>query len=262
MRTASIALGLATVVACGCGGGPATVARDDPASVSEAAEATQLARTARVGWTVTTAGFGLARDVTVTGSGAASLTAPEMRLELDLAPVLRATGAELPSSGRADVVVRGEDVYVRPPRVRGFAVPGGRDWLALDLGRAARRGGQDAGALTGVLALDPGARIAQLGAARRVEQVGTAEVAGAETTHYRGSGPRAGGFDVWIDARDRVRRLRQRATVPAARGLPRGEVGVTMELSDFGADVAARTPAPAETYDATRRVGDAFAASQ
>jgi hypothetical protein len=260
MRKALTALGLATVAASGCGGG--TVATSEPASVSEAAEATRLARTARVGWTVRTEGFGLPRDVTITGSGTTSLTAPEMRLRLDLAPVLRAAGADVRRSERADVVVRGEDVYVRPPRVGGLRLPEGRDWVALDLGRALARGGQDAGAVAGALALDPGARIAQLRSARAVEEVGPAEVGGEPTTHFRGSAAQAGGFDVWIDERDRVRRLRQRSAVAGAPGVPRGEVGITMELSDFGADVAARTPAARDTYDATGRVGDAFAASQ
>jgi hypothetical protein len=260
MRRALIGLGIATA-ASGCGGA-ATVAPSDPASVSEAAEATQLARTARVGWKVTTEGFGLSREVTVTGTGTASLTSPLMRLRFDLAPVLRATGADVPRGGGADVLVRGEDVYVKPPRVRGFSLPGGRDWVALDLKRALRRGGQDPAAVAGALALDPGAKIERLRGVQKVREVGRAEVAGEATTHYRGSEPKAGGFDVWIDDRDRVRRLRQRSEVAGAPGVPRGEVGITLELSDFGADVAADTPAAQDTYDATGRVGEAFAASQ
>ena len=254
MRGVLTALGLfaAAAVAAGCGGGAAPAG--DPASVAEAAEATRLARTARVAWKVTTQGFGLRRQVTVRGTGAASLTAPVMRLRLDLAPALR-------RRGKADVVVRGEDVYVRP-RVRGFALPGGADWAALDVRRALRTTGARADAVGGALALDPVAKIDALRRTPGMEQVGAARVGGAATRHYRGRDRDAGALEVWVDERDRVRRLRQTAALPSQPGLPRGEVGLTMELSDFGAEVAAPPPAARDTYDATGTVADVLAASQ
>ena len=252
MRKTLTALGLATVAVAGCGGGPPA---DDPASVSEAAEATRLARTAKVGWRVTTSGFGLGKPVTVRGSGTTSLTAPEMGVKFDLAPALRGAGA------RADVVLRGSDVYVRMPRLD---LPDGADWVSLDVRRALRAGGHAEATIAEVLALDPRARIDQLAGASRVQEVGSTTIDGAVTTHYRARarGRESAPFEVWIDERDRVRRIRQRSLVEAQPGVPRGELGVTMDLSDFGADVAARAPARRDTYDATSRIGSVLAASR
>ena len=250
----TIPAALFAVVVAGCGGGAAPEP-DEPAAVAEAAEATRLARTARVGWKVTTQGFGLPREVTLTGRGTTSLTSPRMSLRLDLGPALRRDGS-------ADLVVRGEDLFVRP-RVRGFELPRGADWVALDVRRALRRAsGRDAEAIGDALALDPSTRIDALGRASTVQEVGPARVGGEPTTHYRARDAATGGFEVWIDERDRVRRLRQTAAVPSQGDVPRGEVGMTMELSGFGAELAAPTPSAAATYDATAALAGVLAASQ
>ena len=245
---------LGVAVVAGCGGGAAPEP-DAPAAVAEAAEATRLARTARVGWKVTTEGFGLPREMTLKGRGTTSLTTPLMSLRLDLGPALR-------RGGSADLVVRGEDLFVRP-RVRGFELPRGADWVALDVRRALRRtSGGDADAIGDALALDPSTRIDALGRAGAVREVGPARVGGKTTTHYRARDRATGGYEVWIDERDRVRRLRQTAAVPSHGDVPEGEVGVTMELSDFGAKLAAPAPSAAATYDATQAVAGVLAASQ
>jgi hypothetical protein len=288
------AVACAAVLGAGCGGG----GDDDagPDAVREAAGATRAAQTAKVGWRVTTKGFGLPAGVTVKGTGTTALDGAEMDLRFDLAPVLKLAGApggaDAGAGADADVVVRGKDVYVKPPRVRGFALPGGADWVALDLARALDATGEDAAGLADVLTLHPGAQLDVLTAAEDVEEVGRERVAGTDTTRYRGSldlteyadglpeqrrerarkaieafgaggkAEQAQPFEVWIDADDKIRRMTQTSRVPGQPGVPRGEVGITMELREFGAALDADRPAKADTFDATGAVSRALAASQ
>jgi hypothetical protein len=272
-------------LAAGCGSGV------DPGTVQQAAKVTREAATARVGWSVTTKGFGLPGRLTVKGDGTTALDAARMDLRFDLAPVLEVAGAQA-AGGRARLVVRGRDVYVKPPRVRGFALPGGAAWVALDLERALAASGPEAAGLGEVLTIDPKKQIDVLDAAEGVEEVGPEKVGGDVTTRYRGQlnlstyakglpaerrakaeqtiesfaaetgGEQAQPFEVWIDAQDRIRRMRQTSRTPAQDGVPQGEVGITMELSDFGAAVDADPPAKDETFDATARITKALAASQ
>jgi hypothetical protein len=140
-----------------------------------------------------------------------------------------------------------------------------------------------------IVTLDPAAQIDVLRSAKGVEEVGEERVGGAATTHYRGEisltdfaetlpaerrerareaieqftaetgGDQAQPFEVWIDDRDRIRRMTQRTQVPGQDGVPSGEVGITMELSDFGATVDAKAPAARDTFDATKSLTDALA---
>lgn len=214
-----------------------------------------------------------------------------MDLRFDLGPVLALAGAG-GTGGKADVVVRGKDLFVKPPQVDGFALPQGADWVRLDLARTLAATGVDAKGLADVMTLDPGAQIDVLKAAEGVEDLGSATVDGAETTHYKGrlslsdyaeslpperreraekaieaftaetGGEQAQPFEVWIDREDRIRRMVQTAKVPGQQGVPAGEVGITMELSGFGTEVEAQAPPKADTFDATVTVTDALAASQ
>jgi hypothetical protein len=280
----------AALVAAGCGGSGGV----DSGTVEQAADVTRDARTARVGWQVTTRGFGLPEDVTVRGTGTTALgDGARMDLRFDVAPVLALVGGDAARAARrpkADVVVRGKDVYVRLPRP--FRLPDGARWMALDLGRALAAAGQDAAGLGDVLTLDPGSQIEALHAAEDLEEVGRERVQGEPTTRYRGrvdlvayakrlpaerreraeraieafsagdGAEQEQPFEVWIDEADRVRRMRQVARVPSQEGVPEGEVGITMELGGFGAEVGAGRPAAREVYDATASVRDALAASQ
>jgi hypothetical protein len=263
----------------------------DPAAVAQAAQATRAADTAKVKVRVATSGFGLPVPVKVDGEGTTALSEPEMDLTLDLGPALRLLGRG--GDGTVRVKVDGKDVAVDPPDVEGFAVPDGADWLRLDLERTIAAMGIDARGLGEILTIDPGAQLDVLRTAGDVEDLGDTTVGGARTTHYRGTvrvedfidelpaerraaarkaldaleaqtetADDAAPFDVWVDERDRIRRMEQRVAVPGQQGLPSGEVTITMELSGFGARLAATAPPRADTYDVTADVTRALRAQR
>jgi hypothetical protein len=273
---------LAVALAAGCGGSASK------ADVVTAAEATRRAGTARVDVRITTRGFGLRRPVTLRGRGTTALSGARMRLDVDLGPVLARAGRR--GDGGTQVVLRGRDLYVRPPAGGGLDLPGGAAWVALDLAEAVSAMGFRSEGLAEVVPVDPGAQLRALRVAEDVEELGPARVGRAETVRYRGTfdpdavaaalpgergraaraalaalAARTPGadapapFEVWIDGRDRVRRLRQRAEVPAQAGVPAGEVAITIDLSGFGAPLDARAPDAAETFDATETVAETLA---
>ena len=279
----TVAAAAAAALASGCGADDV-----DPAEVANAADATRKAQTAQIDVRMRVEGFGLPRELTVTGGGTTALDSVRMGLDLDLGPVLRLAGAQ--GDGATALVVRGADVYVDPPRVRGLDLPGGASWLRVDVAELVEAAGIDAAALGEVMTIDPGTQLDVLRAAEGVEEVGTETIQGAETTHLRGEvslGDYAstlpperrrraleaieqlargqGGrnveeplpFDVWIDGRDRIRRMTQGGRVPAQAGVPGGEFTVAMELGGFGAPVEADAPPRRDVFDATDAVSQA-----
>ena len=86
-----------------------------------------------------------------------------------------------------------------------------------------------------------------------MKELGTEQIGGVDTTHYRGrlaatAGATAGPFDVWVGKDDGYVRRMQFAT-GAAGSTP--STHLTMDLSDFGKDVTITVPSAAETADAT-----------
>ena len=84
-----------------------------------------------------------------------------------------------------------------------------------------------------------------LGPSPSLRRVGREPVAGTVTTHYRvlvaaGAGHPAVLLELWIDARERVRRLRETVT---------GSVTETIEYSDFGVRVPNDVPPPGDVLD-------------
>jgi hypothetical protein len=280
LAAALAAAALAAVPAAGCGA-------DDVSprvAVAQAATATQATDTARVAMTLTVRGAGVPIPLSVRGSGVtATRGTPRADLTLDLTPLVRLAGGS--GDGRTRVLVPGgSTVYVDPPALPGLELPGGRRWVSLDLARAARAAGLDPAGLAALLRVDPATQLEGLRAAGALEEAGEEEVAGAQTTRYRGeirlrdvvralpaerrraaeraiaelarvTGDEALDAPVptelWIDESGLVRRMRQAGELPAQGGSRGGRVEVTYELSDFGTPLRARAPAAREVFDAT-----------
>lgn len=151
-------------------------------------------------------------------------------------------------SGTVNAVIQGTVLYVRSP-LFSDALPKGKTWLRLDLTKQAKAQGLD---LTTLAAQDPSQTLARLTSLGDVKDLGTEQVDGVDTTHYRGhlakptAGQPAGPFDVWVGKDDGyVRR------VQFAAGAADSPTRITMDLSDFGKDVTITVPSAAETADAT-----------
>lgn len=278
------AIGAAALGASGCGADDV-----DPATIAQAAERTRAADSADVRVGVETKGFGFPGTLRLKGEGVTSLTEPELALTLDLGPVLALAG-QAGGDGTARVRLDGKDVAVDLPELKRFRLPGGADWVTLDLERTIDAMGIDATGLGEIMTLDPGAQLDVLRTAGDVQDLGTETVGGAETTHYRGSvriedfiaqlpaarraaarkaldvleagtetADDATAFDVWIDGEDRIRRTVQRAAVPGQQGVPSGELTITLDLSGFGTAKAPAALPRADAYDVTGDITRALA---
>ena len=153
-------------------------------------------------------------------------------------------------SGSIDAVMQGKALYVRSP-LFSDALPKGKTWLRLDLAKTATAQGLD---LAAIAAQDPAQTLARLSGLGNVKDLGTEQVGGVDTTHYRGrlakavAGQSAAPFDVWVGKDDGYVRRVQFAN--GAAGSTPG-TRITMDLSDFGKDVTITVPSAAETADAT-----------
>lgn len=285
LSTITAVAALASVpLAAGCGA-------DDlkPESVAEAAQATRETRTARVDMTVAVSGFGTPVPLSVRGRGTSALDSAKLDVTFNLGPLLSLAGVQ--GSGATRMVVLGKDVFVAPPRVQQFELPGGARWVGLDVAKALGAMGIDPEGLGALVNADPGAQLEALTSAKGMKEVGEEKIAGVETTHFRGTvrardliaampperrrkaqaafdelvraspgsdAPQA--IDVWVDDDERVRRLRQQVKAPSQRGVPAGRADVTVDYSKFGTPLDVKAPARDDVFDATSALTRALSA--
>jgi hypothetical protein len=253
--------------------------------VAAAAKTTAGKGTARMTMSMRMSGLGLPDPISIKAQGVTALSEPRARLSIDLGPLLTLVGAPAGEDRDLEMILDGADVYVRPPRMEELTVPGGKQWVALDLEALAAAAGLPAAGLGALLSIDPASQLRALKAAKRLEEVGKEEVDGAQTTHLRGSYrlsdliaalpegerdearralralKRVGGEetgiddpvpeDIWVDEDDVTRRMRSASKVPAQAGAPAGSIVVSYVLRDFGARLDTGSPPAFDRYDAT-----------
>ena len=196
---------------------------------------------------------GSAGDVRIEGEGEFQAEPPRGRMTMEVVQA-----GERSDVAGTEILYDGRVLYMTASGSEGAPEP---RWVAMDLGERGRLG-----QLSGFDGTDPGQALAFLGAAGEAEEVGTTEVHGEETTHYRLTVDlreaaelsqeyrgvieqtlQAGGAaevptDVWVDGDGRVRRVRMVYDgVPTAEGTA-VDVTVTTELYDFGAEVDVEPP--------------------
>jgi len=228
---AAIAAGLAVLVLAGCGGGERETV---PASrLAAAAEATRDAPSERVHVAIAVNAF--ATDVHVAGDGVFDNRRGDGRMTLDMSDAAGLAGA--PGAERADVIARGDAVWIRwAPFAQRLGAD--RPWVRFDAEPLAL--------------VTHGLR----GLKGDAEVVGQETVRGTPTTRYTtkvdprryGNLPVGGDevpVDVWVaGASGRVSRVRVKAPVSIPNG-PGFDLDVTVELYDFGAPVGHVVPPPA-----------------
>jgi hypothetical protein len=228
-------------VACG-GGGGGSGSSSDAAMISPAAYVKSAARTTAQQTSQHVALKGSAtlggQAVLVTGDGDFAQHSGAMHFDFNAGGL----------SGSMDVRLDGTDLYLKSP-LFSAALPPGKTWLKLDLSKATNAHGVD---LSTLVSQDPAQTLARLRSISKVTKVGTEQVGGVATTHYRGrvtkaAAAPAGVYEVWIGNDDNFVHRLQFASVIG----PNQHVVTTVDLWDFGKPVTVDVPPASDVYDAT-----------
>lgn len=277
-RVASLLLVVLALAACGGAEEPVPRGAEAPGEpvLAAAATATEAAGSYRADLELTMDGLA-PEPVTLTGAGVFQRDPTLAQMTMDTSELGGiAGGLDL---GDVEMVMDGLVVYVRVPFLQEIS-PALGPWISLDLREAGAQQGLDVAHLTQFGAQsDPARALAYLRAASDdLETVGTEAVRGIETTHYRMtvdlarvaeaapsaerdalraqmerlqelSGVEQVPTEVWVDGDGLVRR--QTLTYQDMRFAPgqEGDMTMTMELYDFGADVDVEPPPADDVTD-------------
>jgi len=200
----------------------------------------------------------------------------EMTMTMDLSAI--PGGDQLPAgSGKQHVILDGFTFYMNSPLFSSM-LPNGKKWLKLDLNKLGKSVGIDFSSLTQGAGQDPTQSLNYLKAASGdVTKVGTEDVRGEPTTHYKATidfnkvpdsapadqrdamrrsikqiirlaGASTAPMEIWIDKDGIVRRMS--TNIATKIGGLRGTIKQRMELYDFGTKVDVQIPDSSETVDA------------
>jgi len=267
-RLAAVGVVALLMAACGGGGTPAsvTLVRDAPKKTTDA-------RTSRMEVVIERPGAqpdSQSPPIKITGE--ADYQAHRGHMLIDLSQF------GLPGPP-IDAVFDNATVYEKFPSALGAALPPGKSWVKVDLATAGQSIGVDASGLSQSQAGDPSQTLDYLrGASDNITRVGTEDVRGTQTTHYRAVvdlnkaaaqsptardaikstvkllGSSTQPVDVWVDTDGRVRRMKytvdlSKSKVPTSTAGVPGSVTFTLELFDFGLPVQAQLPPADQVVD-------------
>ena len=240
------------------------------AAVAQAATNTADAGSARVSFTGRMSGIP-GGPFTLKGDGA--FDGPRGHMTFDMSGFTAATGGEL--GGELEMVMDGLLLYMKFPPELAAQLPSGKAWLRIDLKEAGKELGIDFEDLMQFRQADPTQSLQYLlGASDDFEEVGSEEVRGVDTTHYRGtvdlrkaieqipteqreSFERALEltdadklpFEVWIDDDGLARRMKYEQPLPPGSGGEDAAMALTMDMYDFGTEVDVEPPPDDEVID-------------
>ena len=273
---AAVAIAAAAAVTAGCGGGSTSGALSlDP--VAAAATKSQTAGAARVRLAIAVSGP-QGKTLRMRGTGAIDGTSSE--LSFRLGSLLGQAG--LPSAAMAQLghgsmqeITLEEDgdyvIYLRLGSLLSSQLPGGQQWIKIDLSKLGKSAGIDLAKLLSGSQMQPGDLLSMLQTeGAKIHKVGPATINGAPTTHYRVvidmrarakelTSPLLAGVaaqvptlpeDVWIGKDGLVRRIRVSVSLPHG-GTP-VRTSMAMDLYDYGAQVDIAAPPSSEVFDATQ----------
>lgn len=277
---AAFAIAAAAVGTAGCGGGSTSSALSlDP--VAAAATKTQNAGAARVRLALALSGPN-GKSFRVRGTGAIDGTSTEMSFKLGsmlglmglhhggpeglLARLSHASIKEVALEQNGDY-----GVYLRLGSLLSSQLPGGQQWIKLDLTTLGKSAGVDLGKLMSASQFQPTDLLSMLKAVgAQVQKVGPATIAGVATTQYRvkidlakvlqakglttpllsrmATKLKAVTENVWVGKDGLVRRVQLAYGSPQAAA----HLGMTMDLFDYGARVDIAAPPSSQVFDATQ----------
>jgi hypothetical protein len=272
--TSAFAIAAAAVVSAGCGGSTGSALSLDP--VAAAATKSAGAGAARVRLSIAVSG---PQGKTLRMSGTGAIDGASSRLSFKLGSLLGL--AQMPSAamsqlahGSLQEITLEEDgdyvVYVRLGSLLSAQLPGGQQWVKVDLSKLGKSAGLDFSKLLAGSQLQPGDLLSLLKTeGAKIHKVGPATVDGVATTHYRvvvdvaahlkalGS-PLLGGVaanmpqvpeDVWIGKDGLVRRVRVSFELPQDGTAV--QTSMAMDIYDYGAHVDIAAPPRTQVFDAT-----------
>jgi hypothetical protein len=272
---AALVVAAATAVTAGCGGGSVSSALSlDP--VAAAATKSQDAGAARIRLAMAVSGP-QGKTLRMRGIGAIDGASSELRFKLGsllgLAGMPSAAMTQLAHGSLQEITLEQDGdfvIYVRLGSLLASQLPGGQQWLKLDLSKLGKSAGLDLSKLLSGSQLQPGDLLSMLETeGAKIHEVGSAKVNGAATTHYHVvvdtrarlkelTSPLLAGVaaqmpkvpeDVWIGKDGLVRRIRVAFNLPHG-GAPVHTV-MTMDIYDYGAHVDIAAPPSSQVFDAT-----------
>lgn len=213
-------------------------------------------------------------EIPMKGSGVIDARGGTAQLTLTMSGLPNVPNGEM----KLDEVLSDYVMYVRSAAF-GDHLPGGKEWLKVDLRKASQQFGIDPSQMSS----DPTKALDQLRAVSgRVERLGREKIRGVQTTHYRAKvdlrrypalvaadrreqvrkgmerlidmiGKSEFPQEVWIDSQKHIRRfaLDFSFKVPTAPGNPEVETKIVEDLYDFGTPVHVEVPSDDDAYDGT-----------
>jgi hypothetical protein len=281
---AAVVIAAAAAVTAGCGGGSSgTAVSLDP--VAAAATKSQHAGAARIRLTLALGSPQLAgKSLRLRASGAIDGTSSELSFKLgslikavgipkDVAP--NETMAQLAHASLKEISLEqhGDYVIYLQLGVLSSELPGGKQWVKLDVSKLGKSAGIDLGKLLSGSQVRPTDLLGVLrGEGAEVHKLGSARIDGVATTHYRVTidvakaldstgltSPLLGAVaaqlpklpeDVWIGKDGLVRRVR--ASYGFAQSGKRVHLAMTMNIFDYGAHIRIAAPPSGDVFDATQ----------
>lgn len=264
---ALVAAAALLATACGGGGGDQSPAE----AVATASTNTEEEGSAKLSLTsVTTVPEALAgggpSQLELTGEGAVDY---EERVgEM----TMTATGAAASQLGETRLIFDESVIYIQTDAMEG-QLPAGKSWVEFDFERAAAKLGVDVGQFSQFGNNDPSAILGYLEGASDLNEAGTEEVRGEETTHYKGevdlekaadqveddalaetlergvdlSGQSKIPLEVWVGDDELVHRVKFEMVAPTGQGAGDIKTDITQEFYDFGTEVDVEVPSEDET---------------
>jgi hypothetical protein len=159
-------------------------------------------------------------------------------------------------------VASGTKIYLSSPLFKG-QIPGGKTWMAVDYGKAAKAAGVS---IVSAASQSPADALRQLEASGHAQKVGEETLDGVHTTHWTATiDPKKlakleartqtqltyDPVGVWIDDQGQVRKAHISGKTAANGATPAVSTDMTMTFSDYGENVHVTVPAASETFDAT-----------
>jgi hypothetical protein len=289
-------LSTVALVLAGCGG-----AREDAVSTAEPISLEQLTHAAstsadatsgRVAFSVELSFPGADDPFALSGEGAFDADSDRSELSVDMSSFAKLLGGlfgamagpdapdfDDPDAWKIDVVQDGDVAYVRFPAMAA-ELPDGKSWVRGDHDGLGAQG-VELDELQQFTRTDPREMLDFLrGVSGAIETVGTEELRGTETTHYRAtidpadyeklapeeqreqlgalvdeivgtSGIEKIPMDVWLDASGMVRKVVMTFSATPPGSTETGESAVSFELWDYGEPVTIELPPASEVVDAS-----------